>query len=247
MALAPPTAPTLTQWAIEAENLSRRYESSWALNRLDLAIPWEQRLALLGANGAGKTTFLRIVATLVRPTSGRMLIGGLSLPDQAAAVRRYIGLVAHQTFLYDELTAHENLVFYGRLYHVANPERRADTLLERVGLTERASHRVQTFSRGLQQRLSLARAIIHDPPILLLDEPDTGLDIGGLDLLASLMNDERGYRRTVLFTTHDLRRALNLADRIVVLSRGQIVDDLPATKADVDTVSLAIRGEGEVG
>ncbi|HVB96323.1 MAG TPA: ABC transporter ATP-binding protein [Chloroflexota bacterium] len=243
VAVVKPTAPTTTHWAVETAALTRRYGTARALNRLDLTIPWDQRLAILGPNGAGKTTFLRIVATLVRPTSGRITVGGLELPGQAAAVRRHIGLVSHQTFLYDELTARENLLFYGRLHRVPNPRDRADLLLERVGLADRADDRVRTFSRGLQQRLALARAVVHDPSILLLDEPDTGLDVAGLDLLSRLAVDESGRRRTVLLTTHDLQRAIELSDRVVVFANGMVILDRAAERLNATILDRAIRGE----
>src|SRR5439155_6967904 len=130
-------APPTTGWAVEIGGLVRRYGASRALNGLDLCVPWDQRVAILGANGAGKTTLLRVLATLARPTAGRVVLGGLELPDQAAAVRRHVGLVAHQTFLYDELTAWENLVFYARLHGVPDPGRRATELLARAGLAAR--------------------------------------------------------------------------------------------------------------
>lgn len=234
---------TATRWAIELTDLSHRYGSRRALDRVDLSVPWDQCVAVLGGNGAGKTTLLRILATLVRPTAGRVAIGGLPLPSQAAVVRRSIGLVAHQTFLYDELTARENLIFYGRLYGVAAPDRRADALLDLVGLADRAAARVRTFSRGLQQRLALARAILHDPPMLLLDEPESGLDIDGVRLLARLMVNDAGQRRTVLFTTHSIERALAMADRAVVLVRGRLVLDATATETSAAELSAAIRGE----
>ena len=243
VAVVKPTAPTTTHWAVETAALTRRYGTARALNRLDLTIPWDQRLAILGPNGAGKTTFLRIVATLVRPTSGRITVGGLELPGQAAAVRRHIGMVSHQTFLYDELTARENLLFYGRLHRVPNPRDRADLLLERVGLADRADDRVRTFSRGLQQRLALARAVVHDPSILLLDEPDTGLDVAGLDLLSRLAVDESGRRRTVLLTTHDLQRAIELSDRVVVFANGMVILDRAAERLNATILDRAIRGE----
>ena len=232
-----------TDWAIEAVGLTRRYGSARALKGLSLTIPWDQRVAVLGPNGAGKTTFLRILATLARPTSGRVEVGGLPLPEQAAAVRRHVGLVAHQTFLYDELTVRENLQFYGRLYRVADLRTRVDLLIERVGLAQRVDARVRTLSRGLQQRASLARAVLHDPPILLLDEPETGLDVAGVDLLAELMWDTAGRRRTVLLTTHNLERALELADRIVVLVDGKVALDLAAARATVGEIVAAIRDE----
>ena len=238
-----PSAPAATRWAIDVAGLCHRYGTSKVLNGVDLSIPWDQRVAVLGSNGAGKTTLLRILATLVRPQTGQVVIGGLTLPAQAAAVRRHVGILAHQTFLYDELTARENLIFYGRLYAVPDLDRRAADLLELVGLSDRPDVRVRTFSRGLQQRLALARAIVHDPPILLLDEPDTGLDVSGTDLLERLMVDAEGQRRTVVLTTHNLERALKLADRTVVLVHGRVALDLPATEASVAELAAAVREE----
>lgn len=244
MAVSSPAGiPIQTAWAIEVSGLTQRYGSSRALDRLDLAIPWEQRLAILGPNGAGKSTLLRIIATLIRPTRGRVAVGSLILPDQAATVRRHLGLVAHQTFLYDDLTAAENLIFYGRLYRVADPAGRAATLLARVGLSERANERVRNLSRGLQQRVALARAIVHDPPILLLDEPDTGLDVEGADLLGTLLRDELGRLRTTLFTTHNLDRAQALADRVIVLRDGRLILDGAAEAVSPPLLAGAIRGE----
>jgi heme exporter protein A len=238
-----PSAPAATRWAIDVTGLSHRYGTGKVLNGVDLSIPWDQRVGVLGSNGAGKTTLLRILATLVRPQAGQVVIGGLTLPAQAAAVRCHVGLLAHQTFLYDELTARENLIFYGRLYDVPDLDRRVDDLLELVGLADRPDARVRTFSRGLQQRLALARAIVHDPPILLLDEPDTGLDVAGTDLLELLMVDAEGRRRTVVLTTHNLERALKLADRAVVLVRGKVALDLPTTDASVALLAAAVREE----
>jgi heme exporter protein A len=200
-------------------------------------------VALLGANGAGKTTLLRILATLARPTAGHLTIGGLPLPEQAGAVRRHLGYVGHQTFLYDELTIRENLTFYGRLYRVAALPDRITAVLGQVGLAERADDRVRALSRGLQQRASLTRAILHDPPILLLDEPDTGLDVSADHVLRSLFADDRGRPRTVILTTHNLERALALTDRVVVLDRGRIVLDRPSATVNVAQVAGAIRGE----
>ncbi len=244
-ATAPASAPVATTWAIELDGVSHRYGSSRALIDLDLSVPWDQRVAILGPNGAGKTTLLRILATLVRPTAGRAIIGGLTLPAQAAAVRRHVGFLAHQTFLYDELTARENLVFYGRLYGVKDPAHRADTLLDLVGLAHRANTRTRTLSRGLQQRLALARAIIHDPAILLLDEPETGLDLAGAGLLDRLMVDDAGRPRTVLLTTHNLERALDIAHRVVVLVQGRLALDRPVAATSARELSAVIRGERE--
>lgn len=243
MALSPVVATEATAWAVSAEGLTRRFGASRALNRVDLAIPWDQRTAILGHNGAGKSTLLRIVATLLRPTAGEIVVGGLRLPDQAGAVRRHLGFVGHQTFLYDDLTARENLVFYGRLYGVPRPGSRADDLLRRVGIADRADDRVRNLSRGLQQRVALARAIVHDPPILLLDEPETGLDLAGGDLLESFLRDDDKQPRTVLLTSHSVERAMALTDRVIVLWQGRIALDARTTGLDPAVVARAIRGD----
>ena len=235
------TGSSATPWAIQTSGLTRRYGATRALRDVDLSVPWDQRLGLFGPNGAGKTTLVRILATLVRPTTGSVVVGGLALPDQAAAVRRHIGYVGHQTFLYDELSVRENLQFYGRLYRVPNLADRIATLAKRVGLGDRADDRVRTLSRGLQQRAALARAILHDPTILLLDEPDTGLDVDTTDLLRDLLVDEFGRPRTVILTTHQIDLALRLVDRVVVIAKGAISLDVPAESISVPEVSGAIR------
>jgi heme exporter protein A len=230
--------------AIHVANVIRRFGASRALAGLSLDIPWSQRLAILGPNGAGKTSLLRILATLGRPTSGQVFVGGLSLTDQAPAIRRYVGYVAHQTLLYDDLSVRENLRFYGTLYRVPNLARRIDDVLERVGIAHRADDRVRALSRGLQQRASLARAILHDPPILLLDEPETGLDVAGADLLADLLLDADGRQRTVVMTSHDVPGVLGLVDRVVVVVRGKVAYDQPSINASVAEVEGVIRGQG---
>ena len=230
-----------TTSAIEVRGLTRRYGASRALGQIDVAVPWDQRVGLLGPNGAGKTTLIRILATLVRPTSGTVTIGGLSLPNQAAAVRRHIGYVAHQTFLYDELSVRENLHFYGRLYGLPNLNERIEVLTEQLGLADRADDRVRTLSRGLQQRAALARAILHDPTILLLDEPDTGLDVEAPEILKNLVVDSHGDPRTVILATHQIERVFELVDRVIVVARGKIVLDAATRSTTASAVAGAIR------
>jgi heme exporter protein A len=230
--------------AIRLTGVNRRFgAASRALADLSLEIAWNERVAILGPNGAGKTSILRILATLARPTAGEVIVGGLRLPDQAAAVRRYVGFVAHQTLLYDDLTVRENLAFYGKLYGVPNLPDRIRQVLPPLGIEHRADDRVRALSRGLQQRAALARAILHDPPILLLDEPETGLDVAGADILDYLMVDAAGRRRTVLLTSHDIGRALSLVDRVVVIVRGRVALDRPPGSGLRDRIESIIRGE----
>ncbi len=210
-----------------------------ALRQLDLTIQRGEFVALLGPNGSGKSTLLRLLAGLSKPTSGAITIGGWSLPDEAAAVRAQIGMVSHRVLLYENLSAHENLAFFARLYNLptAGLETRIAGLLQQVGLSRRAHDLVRTFSHGMQQRLSIARALLHDPDILLLDEPHTGLDQDASNTLDELLRRAHADGRTILMSTHELGRAAALAGRVVILSRGVIGHDVPT--AGLDGLELA--------
>ena len=170
-----------------------------------------------GLYGAGKTTLVRALAGLVRPSAGALRIAGCTPAD----ARGRVGVVLHQTLLYDELTARENLRFYARLYGVASVQRRVDEVLEQVGLYQRRDERVAGLSRGMQQRLALARAVLHDPPILLLDEPETGLDLAAAQVLEAFLLT--GRPRTVVLASHQLEQGLRLAQRVALLVRGRLV------------------------
>lgn len=221
---------------IEANKLVKAYGLLPVLRGLDLTIERGSFVALLGPNGSGKSTFLRLVCGLSRPTGGQLKVGGWELPREAAAVRAYIGVVSHRSLLYEGLTARENLLFFGRLYNVPELDARVDALLAQVGLSKRAYDVVRTFSRGMLQRLSIARAILHNPDILLFDEPHTGLDQNASATLDNLLATARGEGRTVLMTTHQLDKAVKLADRVVILARGVIGYD--GKTADLDEPSL---------
>jgi heme exporter protein A len=217
---------------IEGRRISKRYDNRMVLRSIDLALPPGQRVALFGANGAGKTTLLRILATLSRPTSGDLIIEQQPVSQDAARARRALGVVAHHPYLYEELTAEENLRFFCRMYDVAAPERRIGEVLALVGLLGRRSDRVGTFSRGMQQRLAMGRAILHSPSILLLDEPNTGLDREGMRLLSWLIGEHAARGGSLLLTTHDLRFGLSCADRVLLLEGGFLVVDAPANRVD---------------
>ncbi|HET7037399.1 MAG TPA: heme ABC exporter ATP-binding protein CcmA [Thermomicrobiaceae bacterium] len=217
---------------LEAQHVSKRFDNRMVLRPLDLTLLPGERAVLFGANGAGKTTLLRILATLSRPTTGRMLIENVSVERDARRARRALGVVAHQPYLYDDLTAEENLRFFARMYDVAAAERRIDDVLGLVGLRARRADRVHTFSRGMQQRLAMGRAILHQPAVLLLDEPDTGLDREGMRLLQRLIGEQAAAGGSVLLTTHDLRFGLACADRVLLLEQGRVTLDAPA--GDVD-------------
>lgn len=214
---------------IDIAQLTARYAgqppNAGALRNLSFVAEPGERVLLLGANGAGKSTLLRILAGLMKPGEGEALICGLP----AASARHLVGIVAHRTYLYDELTALENLRLYAELYSVREPERRAAELLETVHLASRAKERVGRLSRGQQQRVALARALVHDPALLLLDEPDTGLDLAAFQVLEAIV---RKAGRTVLLTTHHVAAMWPLGTRALVLDRGRLVRDLSPLTAD---------------
>ena len=207
---------------ITVSKLIKRFGPKTVLRNLSFEAQTGEFVALLGPNGAGKTTFLRILSSLSRPTLGSVMVAGYALPGQAAAVRRRLGVVSHLPLLYGDLTAEENLVFYGRMYSVADLPGRIDTILETVGLLPRRRDLVRTFSRGMQQRLAIGRAILHDPEVLLLDEPHTGLDQDACQILDTILTQVSLQGRTVVMTSHDLSRAADLANRFDVLTRGSI-------------------------
>jgi heme exporter protein A len=207
---------------IEVKKLVKRFGLKTVLRGLDFKVQPGEFVALLGPNGAGKTTFLRILASLSRPSLGNVDIAGYSLPKQAAAVRARLGVVSHLPLLYDDLTTEENLTFYARMYGISNYKTRITEVLEMIGLEQRRRDLVRTFSRGMQQRLAIGRAVLHDPDVMLFDEPYTGLDQDASSMLDDVLKTVAGQGRTVVMTSHDLARAENLATRFDILSRGVI-------------------------
>src|SRR5829696_2071942 len=189
---------------IETRALTKAYGWQPVLKKLDLSIERGEFVALLGPNGSGKSTLLRLIAGLSKPTAGTIRVGGWELPREAAAVRAQIGLVSHKPLLYDNLTAYENLLFFCRLYALDDQDGRIKRGLERVGLTKRSADLVRTYSRGMLQRLSIARALLHEPDVLLMDEPYTGLDQDAAITLDNLMRDAHREGHTIVMTTHEL-------------------------------------------
>ncbi len=208
---------------ISVSGLSKRYGYRLVLRDLDLRVGRGEIVALLGPNGAGKSTLLRILATLSHPTFGQVEIAGLSLPIHAASARGLLGYLGHQPLLYEDLTAEQNLHFFARLYLIPRARKRVDELLDLVGLESRRTEQARAFSRGMQQRLGIARAILHKPKILLLDEPHSGLDKSGAEMMDKLLRETAKKGNTILFATHDQHRALALAKRIEVLAGGSLV------------------------
>jgi heme exporter protein A len=207
---------------IEVRKLIKRFGLKTILRGLDFDVAQGEFVVLLGPNGAGKTTFLRILASLSRPSLGHVAIAGHTLPVQAAEVRRTLGVVSHLPLLYGDLTAEENLQFYGRMYDLQNLDARLSEVLQLVGLEHRRRDLVRTFSRGMQQRLAIGRAVLHDPEVMLFDEPYTGLDQDASAMLDDVLRNVAARGRTVVMTSHDLARAEELGSRFDVLSRGVI-------------------------
>jgi heme exporter protein A len=212
---------------IEVHKLVKRFGLKTVLRGLDFQVQPGEFVALLGPNGAGKTTFLRILSSLSRASLGEVKIAGYKLPHESANVRRRLGVVSHQPLLYGDLTAAENLQFYGRMYNLDNLEARMDEVLEMVGLAARKRDLVRTFSRGMQQRLAIGRAVLHNPDVMLFDEPYTGLDQDASAMLDDVLRTVAARGRTVVMTSHDLVRAEDLASRFDVISRGVIAASVP--------------------
>ncbi|MFZ2098198.1 MAG: heme ABC exporter ATP-binding protein CcmA [Anaerolineales bacterium] len=226
---------------ITVRKLVKRFGLKSVLRGIDFSVEPGEFVALLGPNGAGKTTFLRILASLSRPTLGTVTIAGYSLPNQAAAVRRRLGVVSHLPLLYGDLTAEENLRFYARMYNLSHIQKRVIDVLELVGLTSRRRDLVRTFSRGMQQRLAIGRAILHDPEVVLFDEPHTGLDQDACQMLDSVLREVAARGRTVVMTSHDLARVGDLASRFDVLSRGVIAASVQRSQMDPNNLLAFYR------
>jgi heme exporter protein A len=217
---------------IDAEDVRKSFGRSLVLRDVTVRVGAGEAVALFGPNGAGKSTLLRLCATLYEPTGGVLKLFGSGARD--ASVRGRIGLLSHQSFLYPDLSARENLVFYARMYGATSPEHTADEWLDRVGLADSAARPVRVFSRGMEQRLALARTLLHGPDLLLLDEPWSALDAAGADLLTALLRSLRGRGTTLVVATHDFERGLAVADRAIILHGGCIAwegDDASDTGA----------------
>lgn len=207
---------------VECRGLVRRFAETQALRGVDLTVTAREAVAVFGPNGAGKTTLLRLLATLLRPSNGDLRLFERPVRDGGVAARRRIGFLSHQSFLYPDLTPTENLDFYARMFGVRRPRERVGELLDRVGLLGWAHRPVRTLSRGLEQRCALARALLHEPDLLLLDEPFTGLDVDASTMLAELLRQVHARGTTLMMTTHDIERGFEICRRAIILVRGRL-------------------------
>lgn len=226
---------------LEAKGISKHFGRRTVLKSVDITVGDGEIVALIGPNGAGKTTLLRILSTLTSPSSGEVLIGGKSVYEDTVLARKQIGVVGHSTYTYDDLTALENLRFHWSIHGLPSGDfgKKGAEMLRRVGLAHRMNDRTSVFSKGMRQRLSIARALISSPSVLLLDEPFSSLDQKGVDILTTILLEEKALGKSILMVTHDAQMIAKLADRADVLSGGRIsrTFDSPAVR----------RGEVEAG
>jgi heme ABC exporter ATP-binding subunit CcmA len=208
---------------LRLENIDKRYGGLYALRRVSLEIAPGECVAFAGRNGSGKTTLLRIAAQLVRPSAGKLTFS--PVPNASERASKNTGFVGHATMVYDELTAEENLLLFARLLEISEPSQRVEALLHDVGLYERRDSLVRTFSRGMRQRVAIARALLHEPAVLLLDEPATGLDPQGVSWLAETLRRLRDAGSTILMSLHGESEISDLATRAIRLDAGAMVAD----------------------
>jgi heme exporter protein A len=229
--------------ALEVDRVSKYYGDFPALRNIQLSIEPGSTVALLGRNGAGKTTLLRIIAGLSKASEGSVRIQNADVREQTT--RRRIGVLGHGISLYDELSATENLVLFANLYGLEEPEKMAGEWLERTGLGRVRDGLVREFSRGMRQRLAVARAFMHQPEVLLLDEPFTALDDRAIAVLQSLLAEAHAAGRTIILSTHQLREALEVATHVALIQRGQLAFSGERTQQMVDDTGWLYQTHGE--
>jgi heme exporter protein A len=235
--------------AIQVQGIRKHFRHLEALRGVDFELKKGEFLSLFGPNGAGKTTLIGILSALARPSSGTASVAGYDVTEANPEMRREIGVISHASFLYADLSPVENIRFYATMYGVEQAEARAVEVIEEVGLKPRMHDRVGTFSRGMLQRLSIARAIVHNPSILFLDEPYTGLDQHASEILKEQLQALHTDQRTILMTTHDFSRGLEMCDRVAIMARGKLalwksvdqVDPADFERLYLETVTQASR------
>lgn len=232
--------------AIKTKNLSKVFGNRRAVDKVSIEVPQGAFLSIFGPNGAGKTTLLRVLSTLSRATSGTASLMGVDLKEDPDKARDHIGLISHNSMLYPDLTAEQNLLIYARLYGVENPEARVLELLEAVELKHRRLDVVRTFSRGMTQRLSIARALIHDPGVVFLDEPYSGLDPHAVEIFDDLIDQQR-EGRTFVMVSHDLQKGFAMCTHALVLAKGKVVAFDRKDAFDFDEFSALYRSTVGMG
>lgn len=217
---------------ITVKKLNKRFGKKSVINDLDLEVESGEFLVMFGPNGAGKTTLIKILSTLTKPLSGTVVINGYNINEESIEIRNSIGVLSHNPFLYDDLTLKENLTFYSRMFKLKKDESKIKLLAHEVGLFHRLNDRVGQFSRGMKQRAAVARAILHDPPVLLLDEPFTGLDYKAWGILTDILQKFHGQGKTILLITHNVELGHKIGERLTILVNGKIAYD--CKKIDID-------------
>ena len=207
--------------AIEVRHLRKAFGTLKAVDGIDFELKQGEFLTVFGPNGAGKTTLIKILAGLTRPSSGTAKVAGFDVAEVHPEMRKEIGIISHATALYADLTPLENLIFFARMHGLKQPEDRPLKVIDEVGLSPRRNDRVRTFSRGMLQRLSIARAVLHDPAILFLDEPFTGLDLHATNVLKEHLQRLHDRHRTILMTTHDISCGLEMCDKVALQVQGK--------------------------
>jgi heme exporter protein A len=231
----PATAPI-----VEATELTRVFGPRQAVAGVSFSLAAGECLAVFGPNGAGKTTMLRVLAGLLKPTSGTARVSGIELPGGALA-RSRVGLISHHTMLYEALSPRENVAFAARLYGIRDAGARVDDALRRMAMLDRANASVRSLSRGMQQRVSIARAMVHSPQLVLADEPYSGLDDGGARALTALLQELRSAGTAIIIVTHNIVEGLSLATRAAVMQAGRFIRQDTADRIDASTYAAAYR------
>lgn len=228
---------------IAIEGLTKTIGEKNILRGISLKVNQGETIGILGPNGAGKSTILKIVGGLMKPSSGTVTIDGFTLKSDPLLLKNKIGFLAHNSYLYDHFSPLENLKFFGSLYRIENCEAKAKELIREVGLTFFMHEPVRSFSRGMIQRLAIARAIIHDPEILILDEPHTGLDQQAVKLLNDVILKMKAKGATILMVTHDFAQTVETCDRILIMKQGSVIDDFAVTDRNVDFIYEKYLGQ----
>lgn len=221
---------------IEISELIKTMGEKTILKNINFNVKNGETVAILGPNGAGKSTILKILSGLLKPTSGTIKINNLDFKVNKLDIKKKIGFLAHNSYLYDHFSPMENLQFFARLYQVTDIEKKAKQVIHEVGLGFFINEPVGTFSRGMIQRLAIARAIIHSPQLLLLDEPYNGLDQQGKRLLTNIILKMKGKGATIVVVTHDIRQAVEISDRIIIIKTGQLIDSFPIEEKNTGRV-----------